>query len=35
MGSIMGGNFNANTRESLTQYLYTVPAEDIDVAVAY
>ena len=33
MGSIMGGNFNANTRESLTQYLYTVPAEDIDVAL--
>ncbi len=29
----MGGNFNANTRESLTQYLYTVPADDIDVAL--
>src|SRR5665213_3482759 len=23
IGSIMGGDFNANTRESLTQYLYT------------
>jgi zinc protease len=33
IGSIMGGNFNANTRESLTQYLYTVPAEDVDVAL--
>ncbi len=33
IGSAMGGNFNANTREALTQYLYTVPAEDIDVAL--
>ena len=33
IGSAMGGNFNANTRESLTQYLYTVPAEDVDVAL--
>jgi zinc protease len=33
IGSIMGGSFNANTRESLTQYLFTVPAEDLDVAL--
>jgi len=33
IGGIMGGSFNANTRESLTQYLYTVPAEDLDVAL--
>jgi len=33
IGAEMGGNFNANTRESLTQYLYTVPAEDVDVAL--
>ncbi len=33
IGSIMGGNFNADTRESITQYLYTVPAEDLDVAL--
>ncbi len=33
IGSIMGGNFNANTREGLTQYLFTVPAEDLDVAL--
>ena len=29
----MGGDFNANTREHLTQYLFTVPAEDLDVAL--
>src|ERR1700737_5488759 len=33
IGSVMGGNFNANTRERLTQYLFTVPAEDLDVAL--
>jgi len=33
IGSIMGGNFNANTRESLTQYIFTVPSEDLDVAL--
>jgi zinc protease len=33
IGSIMGGNFNANTRENLTQYLFTVPAEDLDIAL--
>jgi zinc protease len=33
IGSIMGGNFNANTRESVTQYLFTVPAEDLDIAL--
>jgi zinc protease len=33
LGSVMGGDFNANTRESLTQYLYTVPSEDLDVAL--
>jgi zinc protease len=33
IGSVMGGNFNANTRESLTQYLFTVPAADLDVAL--
>ena len=33
IGSVMGGDFNANTRESLTQYLYTVPSEDLDIAL--
>ena len=33
IGSVMGGNFNANTREGVTQYLYTVPSEDLDVAL--
>ena len=33
IGAVMGGNFNANTREALTQYLYTVPSEDVDVAL--
>jgi zinc protease len=33
ISAVMGGNFNANTRESLTQYLFTVPAEDVDVAL--
>ncbi len=33
IGSVMGGNFNANTREGLTQYLFTVPSEDLDLAL--
>jgi zinc protease len=33
ISAVMGGNFNANTRESITQYLFTVPSEDIDVAL--
>jgi zinc protease len=33
IGSVVGGDFNANTREDLTQYLYTVPSEDLDVAL--
>lgn len=33
IGSIMGGDFNANTSESVTQYLFTVPATDLDVVL--
>ncbi len=33
IGSIMGGDFNANTSESVTQYLFTVPSTDLDIAL--
>ncbi|MDE2463222.1 MAG: insulinase family protein [Alphaproteobacteria bacterium] len=33
IGGMMGGDFNADTQESVTQYLFTVPADDIDVAL--
>ncbi|MGH6828291.1 MAG: M16 family metallopeptidase [Rhizomicrobium sp.] len=33
IGSLMGGDFNANTSESVTQYLFTVPSSDLDVAL--
>jgi zinc protease len=33
IGSIMGGSFNADTRQTVTQYYYTVPSEDLDVAL--
>src|ERR1700757_1797545 len=33
IGSLMGGNFNADTRQAVTQYLYTVPADDLDIAL--
>jgi len=29
----MGGNFNADTQQAVTQYLLTVPAADLDVAL--
>ncbi len=33
IASNMGGNFNAQTRQTVTQYFYTVPAKDLDVAL--
>jgi zinc protease len=33
IGSLMGGRFNADTRQTVTQYFFTVPAEDLDVAL--
>ena len=33
IGSVMGGNFNADTRQTVTQYLYTVPTSDLDLAL--
>lgn len=33
IGSLMGGDFNANTSEAVTQYLFTVPSNDLDVAL--
>ncbi len=33
IGSLMGGNFNADTRQTVTQYLFTVPADDLDAAL--
>jgi zinc protease len=29
----MGGQFNADTQQTVTQYFFTVPAEDVDVAL--
>ena len=33
IASAMGGNFNADTRQTVTQYFFTVPAEDLDVVL--
>ncbi len=33
ISAAMGGDFNADTRQTVTQYFFTVPAEDIDVAL--
>ena len=33
IGAVMGGHFDADTRQTVTQYFFTVPAEDVDVAL--
>ncbi|HKB60899.1 MAG TPA: pitrilysin family protein [Gallionellaceae bacterium] len=34
IGAGMGGNFDADTQQSLTQYFYTAPADDLDLALS-
>jgi zinc protease len=31
--AIAGGNYNANTQNAITQYFFTMPAQDLDVAL--
>jgi zinc protease len=33
IGATMGGLFNADTQQTVTQYFFTVPADDLDVAL--
>ena len=33
IAAAMGGNFDADTQQTVTQYFFTVPAEDVDVAL--
>lgn len=33
IAAAMGGSFNADTQQAVTQYMFTVPAEDLDVAL--
>jgi zinc protease len=33
IAGLMGGSFNADTRQTVTQYLFTVPASELDVAL--
>lgn len=33
MAAAMGGSFDADTQQTVTQYFYTIPSEDLDVAL--
>ena len=33
IAAAMGGDFNADTQQTVTQYFFTVPSEDVDVAL--
>lgn len=33
IGALLGGSYNADTTETVTQYIYTVPADNLDVAL--
>jgi len=33
IGSLMGGSFNADTRQTVTQYYFTVPKDDLELAL--
>ncbi len=33
ISAAMGGDFNADTRQMVTQYFFTVPSEDLDIAL--
>ena len=33
IAAAMGGDFNADTRQTVTQYFFTVPSEDLDLAL--
>ena len=33
IAAAMGGNFNADTQQTVTQYFFTVPAEDLEIAL--
>src|SRR5207244_12705608 len=33
IGAALGGNFNADAKQTVTQYFFTVPAESLDVVL--